>query len=67
MGFFLFFSSSLFLFMQFGFDGWWPDLYFRSIFRTENKILYFQAAVTKDETWKPSYFESSGDNCALLN
>jgi hypothetical protein len=39
------------------FKGIWPDTYFRSLFRTENAILYWQAAVVKDGTWKPSRFE----------
>ena len=41
------------------FDGHWPDLYFRSLYRTENYIFYWQAQVVKDETWRPSEFEKN--------
>lgn len=47
------------------FQGIWPDFYYRSLFRTENIILYWRADVTKEETWRPGVFEESGNSGEL--
>lgn len=44
-----------------GFSGIWPDFYFRSLYRTDNYIFYWQTQVVKEETWAKSAFEESGE------
>ena len=43
------------------FAGAWPDFYFRSLYRTDNVIFYWQAQVVKEGTWAKSAFEEAGE------
>jgi len=57
-------SSSVIEVVMNRFQGIWPDFYFRSLYRTENVVLYWRADVLKDETWQPGSFEAAENSGA---